>query len=355
MIQPVNNTMPQAYQAMPAMQPYYATAPMMQPQNNAVKIDIINPQAGASQPAYNPYVMPQYSQYAMPTASAYPQYQPQAAAPMPMPQPVVLPQPVVKTEQQVINAPQAAPMPVPPAPQPTVQEAAPQPIEVKPETQAMEAAPAAPEVEAPTDTPVSVDLNQIVSKLNSQNLEEQLMAIENIAETANNNPQEATKLLDTQVMDALGNIIKKDTTQLQAPTPEQLQLRQKLFDGEKLTPEQTAEANKISELEVAERNKQYALYTIAILQKLLSSEVEKAQGTKVEMKDLPMINDVVQIAKADQNPMLRASALAALSYIASPENKALLTTMFEQSQKDSDENVRAVATEALNKLSQVQM
>ena len=89
------------------------------------------------------------------------------------------------------------------------------------------------------------------------------------------------------------------------------------------------------------------------MQKLLSTEVEKAQGVKLEMKDLPMINDIVKIAKADINPMLRASALAALSYIATPENKALLTTMFEQSKKDADPNVQAVAAEALNKLSQV--
>ncbi len=374
MIQPVNNQMQPMYNA--PMMPYYQT----QPQNNAVKIDIINPQAGA---ANSPYAMPQASAYApyVPNAQYAPAYYPipqqmtqmpvqqypqqpvmmqpqvtqtpvQAPTQAQVPQPVVIPQPVVTAQpQQVINNAPAV-MPEPPqaqvevAPQPAVEQAAPAVEEVQ-------ATPVAPQVEQPASTPVNIDLNEIVSKLNSTNMEDQLAAIENIAETAQNNPTAATQLLDTQIMDALGNILKKDTTQMTGPTPEQLELRQKLLSGEKLTPEQVDKANKISDMEVAERNKQFALYTIAILQKLLSTEVEKAQGVKLEMKDLPMINDIVKIAKADINPMLRASALAALSYIATPENKALLTTMFEQSKKDADPNVQAVAAEALNKLSQV--
>lgn len=394
MIQPVNTTIPQAYQQGMYMQPQmpmYQPAPYFQPaQNNAVKIDIINPQAGSQTP-FNPYAMPTVPQYAMPQASTYApnvqypiplpvttpiqtQVQPQTiqapaqmpvqppvqapvqtAAPEPapvvVPTPVVIPQPVINNQPQVINAPQVE-MPEPPKAQPAE--------ETPVATTAQTAAPAeqaktpeAPQVEAPATTPINVDLNQVVSKLNSTNLEEQLAAIENVAETAQSDSPAAAQLLDTQVMDALGNIIKKDTTQMQGPTPEQLELKQKLIAGEKLTPEQTASATKISEMEAAERNKQFALYTIAILQKRLSSEVEKAQGTKLEMKDLPMIDDVVKVAKADANPMLRASALAALSYIAKPEYKPLLKIMFEQSQQDADPNVKAVATEALSKLSQI--
>ena len=62
----------------------------------------------------------------------------------------------------------------------------------------------------------------------------------------------------------------------------------------------------------------------------------------------------VKIAKADINPMLRASALAALSYVADASNKDLLTTMFEQSKKDADPNVAAVASEALKNLANIQ-
>ena len=370
MIQPVNNQMQPMYNA--PMMPYYQT----QPQNNAVKIDIINPQAGAT----SPYAMPQASAYAPYTPSAQyapvyyqpipqqnfqtPVQQPMAATPqvvqqqMPAPtvvqQPVYIPQPVVTQPQQIVNnAPTA--MPTPPQAQ-TMQEAPvviEQPTQEPVKQQAVAQTPVTPQVETPATTPINIDLNQVVSRLNSTDMKEQAAAIEEIADMAQTNPTSATQLLDTQIMDALGNIIKKDTTQLQGPTPEQLSFREKLINGEKLAPEQEAIANKLSDLEMADGNKQFALYTIAILQKLLSTEVEKLQGTKLEMKDLPMINDVVKIAKADTNPMLRAAALSALSYIATPENKQLLTTMFEQSQKDADPNVQAVATEALNKLSQI--
>lgn len=383
MIQPVNNLMPQTYsQGMPYMpQQMYQSTPYYQPQlpqNNAVKIDIINPQAGAQTP-FNPYAMPTVPQYAMPTVPQYAmpqastyasnvqypapvmlpvqQYTPvpvqtEAPASEAAPQAVIVPQPVVNNQPQIINAPQAE-IPAPPQAQAATAIPAQATAEAPASATAQQKSVEAPQVETPASTPVNIDLNQVVSKLNSTNLDEQLSAIENIAETAQSNPTAATQLLDTQVMDALGNIIKKDTTQMQGPTPEQLELRQKILSDEQVTPEQKALANQISELETAERNKQFALYTVAILQKLLSTEVEKAQGTKLEMKDLPMINDVVKIAKADANPMLRASALAALSYIATPENKALLTTMFEQSKKDADPNVQAVAAEALSKLSQV--
>ena len=382
MIQPVNNQMQPMYNA--PMMPYYQA----QPQNNAVKIDIINPQAGAQTPwmapQTTPWDMPQASTYApyAPSAQYAPAYyqpipqqnfqtpvqqpmmQPMSAAPQPvqqqMPaptvvqQPVFTPQPVVAQPQQIVNnAPTV--MPTPPQAQ-TMQETPvviEQPVQQPMAQQSVAQTPVAPQVETPATTPINVDLNQIVSRLNSTDMNEQAAAIEEIADMAQTNPSVATQLLDTQIMDALGNILKKDTTQMQGPTQEQLYFREKLINGEKLSPEQEAIASKLSDLEMADGNKQFALYTIAILQKLLSAEVEKLQGTKLEMKDLPMINDVVKTVKGDANPMLRAAALSALSYIAAPENKQLLTTIFEQSQKDVDPNVKAVATEALNKLSQI--
>lgn len=403
--QPVMMYQPMGYQAAPVAQ--YQPAPYYQApaQNNAVKIDIINPQAGGTTP---------YSPYAMPQASAYAPYVPNAPYPTPyyaapvqqqpvtVPQPVVVPQPIVN-QPQIINAPHPV-LPEPPkaqvvtqpAPQPVVQPA-PQPVQpqqvvtVQPQVQQPEvkvieqpkteqAAPAVveqapaqaeaqvaeapkteeaakaedtPKVETPATPPVDIKLNEIVSKLNSTNMDTQFGAIENVAETAQSGKPEATQLLDTQVMDALGNIIKKDTTQMQGPTPEQLELRQKLLAKENLTDEQKAEATKISEMEVAERNKQFSLYTVAILQKLLNDEVKKVQGTGVKMEDLPMINDVVKVAKSDPNPILRGSALASLLHLATPEYKKELEIVFKQSLKDSDPNVQAVAQESLTQLSQI--
>ena len=396
MIQPLTNQM---YPCMPMTNSSYQSQTV--PQNNAVKIDIHNPYAG-NQPAYNPYSMPQSSIYNPCENMSYPQYmtcpQPMMIPPMVMqtpqqpviqpvimeqpkaPEPVqpiivppsvVVPQPVTNNMPQINNAPQIVPVPpvaetVPPVEvtpaQATAETVNATPVETVPaieakaDAAATEAKPAEtkqPQVETPAAAPINVDLNQLVSKLNSTSADTQLGAIETIAETAQSGTPASTQLLDTQIIDALSSIIKRDTTQMQAPTPEQIKLRQKLLSGEKLTDDQMKLANKISEMEMAERNKQFALYTVAILQKLLASEVEKAQGTKLELKDMPMINDIVKIAKNDANPMLRASALASLSYIATPEYKPLLTTMFEQSKKDADPNVQAVAAEALNKLSQI--
>ena len=284
--------------------------------------------------------------------------------PIVIPPSVVVPQAVTTHQPQIINAPQVIPAP-PVATTVTPVEVAPaQPTATASATVNIPAAEnktvevknvdvKQPKVETPASAPINIDLNQLVSKLNTTNADTQLEAIETIAETAQGGTPAATQLLDTQIIDALNTIIKRDTTQMQAPTPEQLKLRQKLISGEKLSDAQLATANKISEMEMAERNKQFAIYTVAILQKLLATEVEKAQGTKLELKDMPMINDIIKIAKGDANPMLRASALASLSYIATPEYKPLLTTMFEQSKKDADPNVQAVAAEALNKLSQI--
>ncbi len=394
----------QVVNQLPAMAPAMQTMPTQVAQPMVQSLPVQAPTVATAQTAP---LVPQIPQSMMPQSSL-PQVAPQVATipqtatqvpaqqamatkttttqPIIVPPSVVVPQPVLNNQPQIINAPQTPvviPVPTPVVQTPVVEPApvitemttpapatanatvnvAPTPVQTVPAPVQVQSIPVAnaeaeaaqvkPQVEAPSSTPVNLDLNKVISKLNSTDADAQLSAIEMVAETAQTNTPNAVQLLDTQVMDALGNIIKKDTTQMQAPSPEQLTLRQKMISGEQLTPEQTAEANKLSEMEVAERNKQFALYTIAILQNLLSSEVEKAQGTKLEMKDLPMINDVVKIAKADANPMIRASALAALSYIANAENKPLLTIMFEQSKKDADPNVQAVATEALNKLSQI--
>ena len=338
-------------------QPYIMPTPVAQQVINPIPVA---PQVVGQIPVAPPAPPAPPAPVTAPVAPAHPApAEHKQVQPIIVPPSVVVPQPVLTNQPQIINAPQSPiVVPVPPAaipaPTPVVSEQAPTVAQTPVQAEATATAEAqAPKVETPASTPVNVDLNQVISKLNSTNPDTQLAAIESIAETAQSNPKAATQLLDTQIMDALANIIKRDTKDMQAPTPEQLKLRQKLISGEKLTPEETTSANQISEMEIAERNKQFALYTVAILQKLLSTEVEKAQGTKLELKDLPMINDIVKIAKADENPMLRASALAALSYIAAPENKALLKTMFEQSQKDADPNVQAVATEALNKLSQI--
>ena len=72
-----------------------------------------------------------------------------------------------------------------------------------------------------------------------------------------------------------------------------------------------------------------------------------------DIKDLPGMDQIVTTAKDNPNPMLRASALAALAYNARPEYKTVMSEIFELSKKDADENVQKVAEEGLTKLATI--
>lgn len=353
---------PQAPQATPAAPNGYYNYPtsnlyqypqaqaQTQPgQANAVNINIINPQAFASP---NAQAAPQ-----APMMTAPAQYAP----PMMPAQFVPVNTPVVN---QIAQAPQMTPAPVvnqaPPAPAPVVTEpvqappAPPAPV-ITEEAPTPTVAPAdAPKVSEPTaQPPAAIDVPGLTAKLSSTNLDEQAAAIEKIAETTQNDPTSATALLDSKVFDSLLGVIAKDTTSMQGPTPKQLELRQKMIAGETLTDAEKAEANTITPMETAEKNKEYALYTIAFLQNLLTSEVEKRNGIKVDIKDLPAIEQVVQTAKSDPNPLLRVASLAALSHIAKPEYKPVLSQIFELAKADSDPNVQEAAKKASEQLAAI--
>ena len=131
-------------------------------------------------------------------------------------------------------------------------------------------------------------------------------------------------------------------------------MRQQLLEGKTLTPEETAEAQKISEKEMADRNKQYALFTVAILQDLLIKEFQAQNNVTPDIKDLPGMEQIVSTIKDSSSPMLRASGLAALAYNARPEYKPVMEEIFNLSKQDEDPNVRKVAEDGLTKLAGIQ-
>ena len=335
-------------------------------QYNGVNIEIINPQGQGANP--NAYAMP--AQFVpQPTympiqpvvmPAAYP-----AAPAMPTAGPVAQP-----TSQVVVNPPQpeqpqvvAQPAPAQVAPAPVVYEqpaqapvktiapapaqVAAQPAEVPaPVIQTTTAA--APVVEATVAPDPSVTPEAFAGRLKTADLEAQKTAIEEIAETVKNNETAGPILLDTQIFDALVEVINKDTSALEGPSPEVLELRQKPL--EELSEADKIKASTPSELEKAEINKQYALYTIAYMQERLNNELEKRNNSALELKDLPCIENVITTVKENQNPMLRIGALAALSHIARPEYKADLTTIFELAKSDEDPRVQESATKAIESL-----
>ena len=198
-----------------------------------------------------------------------------------------------------------------------------------------------------------IDLNAFISKLANSDYEVQAAAMEEIANMVKDNPQKATELLDVKVMDTLNNIINTDSSKLAGPTQEQIAARQKLMNNEQLTDAEKTLATTITPMEQAERNKSYAMFTTAILQKLYSDEVAKLTNTTVPLTELPGAVAIVEQLKNNPNPMVRTSAIEALSYIQNPAYKADLNTLFTIAKNDQDKGVQEAANAALNKLNQL--
>ena len=117
-----------------------------------------------------------------------------------------------------------------------------------------------------------------------------------------------------------------------------------------MTADEEALANTITPLEQAERNKEYALFTTAVLQKTYGDEIEKRSGNVVPLTDLPGAAVVVDELKDNQNPAIRMAAVDALRYIQRPEYKNDLAQIYSIAQSDADDGVVAAATDALKSL-----
>lgn len=341
------------------------------PTYNAVKIDVNNPSVntpGVGQSVVNvPQQQPQYATPTMPYYN-YPQAQlydyPQTPQqPYYMPPQMTCPPCVMPQVQQMPQAPAAQQAPVEvPAPQiiqavPQVVQQnfnAPQPAPVV--TQPTEAPKEAKQVDIVPPAPLTpqVDLNAFVAKLSNPDFEIQATAMEEIANMVKDDPQKATELLDVKVMDSLTNIVKNDSSNLAGPSPEQLAARQKKDANQALTPDEQKLAETPSPYEAAERNKSYAMYTLAILQKLYGDEVAKLTNTTVPLTELPGAVTIVEQLKNNPNPMVRTSAVEALSYIQNPAYKNDLNTIFTIAKNNVDPNVQEAAKLALDKLNTVE-
>ena len=361
----------------PMMQPIYPVqgagcALPQQPSYNAVKIDIHNPTVGApgmapAQPMYQPqyapinapiYNYPQapiYCPCAMPQAPSEtvaaqtqaPVYYPAQPLPQPIqyPQPAAYPQPVqypqqpAVVEQQNVNYPQQV-QPVPVTEQAPAQIPAPQVSN-------------APEVVPPAPVEPALDLNGFISRLTNPDFEGQAAAMEDIADIVNKQPEKASELVDKQVFKALNDIIAFDSSKVEGPSQKQIEIRQKLVQGEKVSEEDEKLANSYSPKEMAERNKSYALFSIALLDKVYAQEIKKLSDNSVPLTDLPSAVNIVNQLKDNPNPMVRESAIEALSYIQEPEYKKDLITLFTVAKNDQDASVANAAQAALDKLDKI--
>jgi len=330
------------------------------PNYNAVKIDVHNPMVNvpAQVPCQQqPYDMPTAPYYQYPQAPVQPYYMPPVIT-----TPETAPAPNVNVSSNIPPVQQVPvePTVVPPAP---VVTETPKQDGVKPEEKAdvkPNEQPAAQsvkeqpvEVVPPQEIKPQVDLNAFLAKLANEDFDVQSAAMAEIADMVDKEPQKAEELLDTKIIDALTNIMTKDTSALEGPTEAQNAAREKLIAKQQLTPEEEALATTITPKEKAERNKSYAMFTTAILQKLYGQEYEKLANATVPLTELPGAVTIVQELKGNPNPMVRASAIEALSYIQQPNYKKDLNTIFTIAQKDMDSTVQEAATAALAKLNTI--
>ena len=343
----------------PQMQPYapqYAQATPA-PNYNAVKIDVHNPSVsapGVGQVAMN---VPQYAQPTMPLYN-YPQAQLYDYPKAPV-QPYYMPQ------QPVASIPGQTVQPAPQVAEPAAAQAAPQviqqqnintpaPMVTQPAAEAPKSAEAPKvEIEQPAPMAPQVDLNTFIAKLTNPDYEVQANAMEEIANMVKDEPQKATELLDEKVVNALNTIVNTDSSKLAGPTAEQIAAREKLMKGEQLSDADKKLATTITPMEQAERNKSYAMFTSSIMQKLYGDEVAKLTGSTVPLTELPGAVTIVEQLKNNPNPMVRTSAIEALSYIQQPAYKQDLTTLFTIAKNDQDKSVQEAATAALAKLEQL--
>ena len=344
--------------------PNYVPAPQV-PSYNAVKIDVHNPMVNvpAQVPQYAPqYEVPTMPYYNSPQAPSQPYYMPPVITTPEVPQqaPVVIPPTVNQTAPATTVPVQEIPVQptvVPPAPAVTE---APKVEEKKAEPSATEVKPEAPktpeqtvEVVPPQEVKPQVDLNEFIAKLTNPDYDVQAATMEEIANMVDKEPQKATELLDTKIVDALTNIITADSSALEGPSEAQQAARQKLFANQEMTDDEKALATSITPKEQVERNKSYAMFTAAILQKLYGQEYEKLANATVPLTELPGAVTIVQQLKSNPNPMVRTSAIEALSYIQQPSYKKDLNTIFSIAQKDMDKGVQEAATAALAKLNEI--
>ena len=211
------------------------------------------------------------------------------------------------------------------------------------------------------------DIPAIIDNLSNPNYDIQAEQMEEIVRTAMTTPDKALPYVVRDIFSSLIEIVQKDTTKLAAPNQAQAETRRQIIVNEvikeyaktnnlntenvelpyKLTEEEIASAVKLTPMELAERNKEYALYAMAALAKVYTDEIEKESGTVIPLTDLPGISTVVDTLRYNINPETKIAAIDALLYIQRPEYKEELVSLFNLVSKDRSNEVAAVAAEAL--------
>ena len=225
-----------------------------------------------------------------------------------------------------------------------------------------------PEIIPGEEIKPDVDIPLVISNLTNADYDVQAQQMEEIARISMDNPENAVPYIVRDVFATLIDITKADTSELASPTEAQVQARKKVIanylvmenaKGDKnvklpyeLSDAEIELANQISPMEQAERNKEYAMYTMSVLAKIYTDEVEKQTGNIVPMTDLPGASAIVDALRYNPNPEVKLAAIDALSHIERPEYQDELTTLFALAQTDTNPLVAMAATRAIERAAQ---
>lgn len=225
-----------------------------------------------------------------------------------------------------------------------------------------------PEIIPGEEIKPDVDIPLVISNLTNADYDVQAQQMEEITRISMDNPENAVPYIVRDVFATLIDITKADTSELASPTEAQVQARKKVIanylvmenaKGDKnvklpyeLSDAEIELANQISPMEQAERNKEYAMYTMSVLAKIYTDEVEKQTGNIVPMTDLPGTSAIVDALRYNPNPEVKLAAIDALSHIERPEYQDELTTLFTLAQTDTNPLVAMAATRAIERAAQ---
>ena len=224
-----------------------------------------------------------------------------------------------------------------------------------------------PEIIPGEEIKPDVDIPLVISNLTNENFDVQAQQMEEIARVALDDSNNAIPYIVRDVFSSLIDITKKDSAELAAPTDEQIQARKKVIanfvsmENSKaknqpvklpysITEKDVALADTISPMEQAERNKEYALYTMAILAKVYTDEIEKQTGNIVPMTDIPGTAAIVDSLRYNPNSGVKIASIDALRHIYRPEYKEEMSTLFTLAQADTNPEVAIAATRALDRI-----
>ena len=225
-----------------------------------------------------------------------------------------------------------------------------------------------PEIVPPEPILPKVDVSTIVENLENKDRDLQAKQIEEIVRTALTDKEMAKNYLISDIFSGLIKITEEDVTKLTPPTKEQIEARKKLIanivaaERDKKTadklPYQMSDdeiklAMDLSSLELAERNKEYAITAISVLAELFVEDFQAKEGRVVPITDVPGVSAIVNALRKDPDPSVKLAAIDGLRHVGRAEYKEELSALFTLAQTDPNPGVSKAAKLSLDAINNI--